>query len=450
VAMCGQVPLAHALETYENVARQYGTPTHVLDLSVIGRRLSAMRAAWRDLITPMEILYSVKTNYLPVVLQYMQREVGAADVVSGYEMRAALRVGFDPARMCFNGPMKTADEMEIAISRHIIINIDSPFDLDCIASRVADQPIEVGLRINPGINVYESEDPSFSKIESERVKTAKFGWPIGSEGLEHLLACIDRTSQVQLTQLHTHVGSQVTDCCSLVAALDHVLAFCARIRPRFPIRRLNIGGGFGVPGIYRQRSGPLYQLRQMMGQTASTHVRQGMDFNSLVRDLNGLLRRYQLTDLLLQCEPGRALVSDSMELVTRVVSVKPYGRDLGAWIILDGGLNLLPTAGPNEQHNIRILGDSQNGGEQRTMIRVGGPLCYDADVLSLTTEVHGLPRIGDLAVIQDTGAYSISRATNFIRPRAPVALVQGLSGDPELCWRRETDDDVFQFAVTQW
>ena len=78
---------------------------------------------------------------------------------------------------------------------------------------------------------------------------------------------------------------------------------------------------------------------------------------------------------------------------------------------------------------------------------LGGPLCYEGDVFSYSIEFPRLPRAGELVLMHDTGAYTVSRATNFIRPRAPVVAVDASDGSAFLCWRRETDRDVFQFAV---
>jgi len=76
---------------------------------------------------------------------------------------------------------------------------------------------------------------------------------------------------------------------------------------------------------------------------------------------------------------------------------------------------------------------------------VAGPLCYEGDVLSLAKELPASLAVGDVLALHDTGAYTVSRSTNFIRSRAGVVAVDGDRW--ELCWRAETIDDVFAFAV---
>jgi diaminopimelate decarboxylase len=433
---------------FDTLAERHGTPVHILDLATLRSNARALHDAWARLIVPMDVLYSVKTNYLPLVLQLLRDEVAGADVVSGYELRAALRAGFEPTAICFNGPMKTADEIEEAVRAGAVIHIDSPSDVDAIERVKPLGPVEVGLRVNPGHNVYGSPDATFEQVAAQKAARAKFGWPIGSPGLERLLERIRSSEALQLTRLHAHLGSQITDVDRMLRAVDTLFACGASLARAFPITTINIGGGFGVPGIYRRRHGPLHALRQLHGDSPPGQPRRGMELPDLVDGLNGALKRHRLDRMRLQCEPGRLLVSDAMSLLTRVVSVKEYGPEHGTWVILDGGLNLVPTAGPDEEHRFQLVGQRAEPGRSGPVsVMLGGPLCYEGDVFSYSIEFPRLPRAGELVLMHDTGAYTVSRATNFIRPRAPVVAVDACDGSAFLCWRRETDRDVFQFAV---
>jgi diaminopimelate decarboxylase len=112
-------------------------------------------------------------------------------------------------------------------------------------------------------------------------------------------------------------------------------------------------------------------------------------------------------------------------------------------VLLDGGLSLLPTAGVAERHEYQAL---RTGAPNESFL-LGGPLCYEGDVFSLAARLPGDIRAGDRVVIGDAGAYGVTRATSFNRPRAAVVSV---SGDvAELCWRQENDEDIFRFQVTK-
>lgn len=440
---------ATAQRDWEGWAAQYGTPTHVLDTSRLHANVRALKQAWKRLIVPMEILYSVKTNYLPFLLRTLRDEVDGADVVSGYELRAAVKAGYPASRICFNGPMKTEDEIDEALRHGAVVHVDSPSDLDAIERASRGRTIEIGVRVHPGTNVYDSPDPTFESAARKRASNAKFGWPLGSPGLDRLLQRIHASDRVRLTRLHAHLGSQITDADRMLGGLDAVFAFCAHQRQRFPIEVVNIGGGFGVSGIFRHRHGALYALRELHGDAPPGQPRQAMDVHALAEGINARLHAHRLAQLRLQCEPGRVLVSDAMSLLVRVVSVKDYGGGLGTWVVVDGGLNLMPTAGPHEEHRVELVTPRSADAAESTPVRVmlGGPLCYEGDVFDYAAQFPRMPRVGDLIVLRDSGAYTVSRSTNFIRPRAAVIAIGATSSAPLLCWRRETDDDIFQFAV---
>ena len=438
-----------ATRDWEAWAKQYGTPTHVLDMARLRANVRALKQAWQRLIVPMEILYSVKTNYLPIILFALRDEVDGADVVSGYELRAALRAGFPGSRVCFNGPMKTADEIDEAVRHGIVVHIDGPSDIDAIEHASRGRPVEVGVRVNPGTNVYDSPDPTFEAAARKRASNAKFGWPLGSPGLDRLLQRIRANERLRLTRVHVHLGSQITDADRMLSGIEAVLAFCASQLKAFPIEVVNIGGGFGVSGIFRHRHGALYALREFHGDAPPEQPHQALDLGVLADGINARLQAHRLTHLRLQCEPGRAVISDAMSLLVRVVSVKEYGAGFGTWVVVDGGLNLMPTAGPHEQHRVELVTHRAAGATEAAAVSVmlGGPLCYEGDVFDYTALFPRMPRVGDLIVLHDSGAYTVSRSTNFIRPRAAVIAVSETGSAPLLCWRRETDDDIFQFAV---
>jgi len=125
-------------------------------------------------------------------------------------------------------------------------------------------------------------------------------------------------------------------------------------------------------------------------------------------------------------------------MVTRVMSIKNSGHR--KWVVVDAGLNLMPTAGCMDEHVISCLGRPTD--ELEPCI-VAGAMCYESDVFSYSAMLSKDIHVGDLLVIFASGAYTVSRATNFIRPRAPVVAVRGR--DVELCWRRETYEDIFSF-----
>jgi diaminopimelate decarboxylase len=436
------LPAAESL--IREMVHEHGTPLYILDLVALRRNYARVAAAFQRCTADVEIFYSLKTNYLPIVASTLRSLGAGADVVSEYEMMAALVAGFSSNRIVFNGPYKTLNELEVAAAEGILVNIDGDFDahaLQAIACRTG-RRIPVGLRVNPGVNVYTSSDPTYNAVATESAKASKFGWSILHGDADRMVDLVAGQSHLQLEAIHCHLGSQITDTSAYVGALDKVFEFVARLKGSGTgsrISRLNIGGGFGVPGIYRDRSGPLHHIRRLEGFIPS---RESYTFqlDELVAWINEALVRFDLSGLAIACEPGRLVVSDAMCLVASVGTVKRSSA--GNWIIVDAGLNLLPTAGPSEEHRIHMIGEHESA---QDTFSIGGPLCYDADVFGRDQVFPADVKRDDLVLILDAGAYSVSRSTNFIRPRAPVVAVDG--DRHELCWRRESFEDVFSFRV---
>lgn len=138
-------------------------------------------------------------------------------------------------------------------------------------------------------------------------------------------------------------------------------------------------------------------------------------------------------------------MSASVVLVSTVLGVKRLRSK--TWVVIDGGLNILSTASVGELRRLRFIRDGREmPSESLTTVTIGGPLCYEGDVVMAEAEVPSDIRTGDLIVISDAGAYSISRSTNFNQPRAAVAMRTDTGS--KLIWRRETYDDIFSFSVS--
>lgn len=435
-------------ELLQQVAQTFDTPCFLLSLDRLDRNIEQLREALRRSSSKWRVLYSVKTNYLPAVVERIKAAGMGCDCVSDHEMRLAVDLGFAPGDIVLNGPMKTPAEIRFAIEHGVLINIDGPDELPLItaAAQALAVRAKVGIRLHPGRNVYPSPDPSFNALAGWKAARSKFGWNVFDAATDELIASIARSRDMKLVGVHCHLGSQITDPRVFAAALEPIFEKAAHIRREAPLALINVGGGFGVQGISRDRSGPLASYVAALGMRSNVSGRYpAPEFrvDEFIELVDALACKHRLKDVELACEPGRYLVSDAMQILARVRSVKRSSGH-GTWVVVDAGLNILPTAGPLEMRSYRIL-RSEDTPNARFML--GGPLCYEGDVFSFDVELPADVRAGDLMLIEDAGAYSVSRSTNFIRPRACVVAIRG--DEMRLCWRRETYGDIFAFHVAQ-
>ncbi|HXZ01498.1 MAG TPA: alanine racemase [Stellaceae bacterium] len=429
-----------APEIHQAVAERFGTPTHLLDLARLDANFRRVEAELRRALPEMRVLYSVKTNYMPLVLTRLRMLGCGADVVSGIELDLALRTGFAPDGIVFNGPHKTDDELAAAVAHGVFVNVDNLDEaarLDRIAA-AAGRRVAFGLRVNPGRAIYTSADPTYNAQALAASRESKFGLSLEDGAAAGAARALSRLLHLQLVGLHCHLGSHMNEPAALSHALEAVFQFAAGLRADHPVDRVNIGGGFGVDGIWRERKGPLRHMLALYGKDPLGEPRGGLDLAALGRLLSPVIARHGLAGIKLFCEPGRAIVSDAMTLIARVSCVKRTGGV--DWVILDAGLNIMPTLGMQERH--RIIALPRTAGRLKAF-RIGGPLCYEGDILAHEAALPETIAEGDLVLIEDSGGYTISRSTNFIRPRAAVAAFA--DGKLELCWRRETYEDVLAY-----
>ncbi|MBL6430307.1 MAG: hypothetical protein HPM95_00185 [Alphaproteobacteria bacterium] len=327
----------------------------------------------------------------------------------------------------------------------ITINIDLAEELETLEALRSSGRIttaRLGLRVNPGLPVFTARDRSFVQAHAAKQRSAKFGWPL-DDGLAGHMAERISASGFSFETVHAHLNSQITDATLFLAALDPVLGFVASLRASgTQIRELNVGGGFGVPGMQRSKHGWWSALKATMGERLEdtpTRPSTWPPSPGLARRL----REHGLDDLCIGCEPGRYLMSAGMVLVARVAGLKVLPEK--QWVVIDagltsshGGLRRAPSAALlSRRRELPVRDDDPD-------CTIGGPLCFEGDIVMDHARVPASLAAGDLVVLSDAGAYTVSRSTNFNQLRAAVAMRDGR--DRTLVWRRETYDDVFCFS----
>ena len=99
------------------LARQYGTPLHIVDEGGLRGNYRAFVDAFRLTYPEVSVFYSYKTNCVPGVLAILNEEGCGAEVVSPYELWLATRVGVPMSHIIYNGAQKSMNDLSEAI-RH--------------------------------------------------------------------------------------------------------------------------------------------------------------------------------------------------------------------------------------------------------------------------------------------------------------------------------------------
>ena len=105
----------------------------------------------------VNIAYSFKTNYIPDFLNIVKNKKGYAEVVSVMELELALKVGFLPKNIFFNGPFKHKKETLEFLSSGVLVNLDSYDEFKWIEKFANESKIKcrIGIRLNFNLSKHE-------------------------------------------------------------------------------------------------------------------------------------------------------------------------------------------------------------------------------------------------------------------------------------------------------
>src|SRR5690349_21967300 len=116
---------------------QDGTPLFVFSEPRIRANISRLQAAAKKVDRPIKFCYASKANSNMAVLGIVRDAGIDIEVNSGGELFKALRAGFRPDQIIFNGTSKSDDEIDDAVRAGIYaINIDSIYEIELVEQSV--------------------------------------------------------------------------------------------------------------------------------------------------------------------------------------------------------------------------------------------------------------------------------------------------------------------------
>ncbi len=403
--------IAHAIA---RIAHHHPTPFYLYDETCMRGRVASVQGDFR----PHTLLfYSMKANPNLGIVERLSEVVDGIEVGSGGELSAILGRGVAADRIIFVGPAKGQCDLERAIAEGILaIVVESPGELRLIESLCErmQRGVRVMLRINPSF----SPDGFFLNMTG---RPSQFG--IDEEQVPEQIASIQNSMYVRLVGFHCYLGSRELSATRLINSVRQTLEVFGSLAELLPTdQRLyfDIGGGFGV--TYFPDETPLDIAAA--AQAYRTELRG-------LRDRLG--SRAQVI-----IELGSYLVAESGYYACRVLYDK---RSRGQrFVVTDGGMH------HNLSNNSRSLWDHKDtrahfplsviprghfnahtpkGSEA---VRVVGPLCTPADVVSRNKPLDGVEP-GDILVVEKSGAYGLTDSpVLFLSHAMPDEYLLGVDG----------------------
>src|SRR6056297_39304 len=376
------------------IAAKVGTPFYCYSTATLTRHFRLFDEALEG--TEHLVCYAMKAASNQAILKTLAGLGAGMDVVSGGEYARAKAAGVPGERIVFSGVGKTCEEMRMALEGGIRqFNVESEPEMAALNAIALELGVKapIAVRVNPDVDAKTHAKIATGKSEN------KFGIPITRA--KEVYAEAAAMPGLDVIGIDVHIGSQLTELEPFRLAYEKVAELTEALRAEgHDIRRLDLGGGLGIPYARTNEAPPL-----------------PTDYGRLIKDTLGHL------GCEIEIEPGRLIAGNAGILVSQVIYVKSgEGRD---FLILDAAMNdLIRPAMYDAHHDIEPLIQPAPGAEQ-VPYDIVGPVCESGDTFAKARMMHELSE-GDLVAFRSAGAYGAVMASEYnTRPLIPEVLVHG-------------------------
>ncbi len=374
------------------IAATVGTPFYAYSTATLLRHF----ALFDEALAGMDhlVCYAMKAASNQAILKTLANAGAGMDVVSGGEYLRAKAAGVSGDKIVFSGVGKTADEMRMALQGGIRqFNVESEPEMALLNSIALElgKTAPITIRVNPDVDAKTHAKIATGKSEN------KFGIPIARA--RDVYAMAGSMRGLDVIGIDVHIGSQLVDLAPFEQAYLKVAELTEQLRADgHDIRRLDLGGGLGIPYARSNQAPPLPS-----------------EYGALIKKCVGHL------GCEVEIEPGRLIVGNAGVLISQVIYVKSgEGRD---FLILDAAMNdLIRPAMYDAYHDIVPLREPDAAVEQQPYDIVG-PVCESGDTFAKQRMMPPLDA-GDLVAFRSAGAYGAVMSSEYnTRPMIPEVLV---------------------------
>lgn len=399
--------------TLTSLADDLAPSFFILDTARLRQNFANFSGALGETYSSVRVAYSYKTNYTPTVCREIDDMGGLAEVVSGMEWQLAKRIGVKSRNVVYNGPNKSEQSFQAALSDGAIVQLDNERDWRMLEALSMSQPgrdWHFGIRVN-----FECNGTS-----------SRFGMDVEGELFRHVLRRLDQRRNLVLDGLHCHFPHR--DVQSFDTRIRRMI-FLSKDVFTAPPRYINIGGGF---------------FGEMDTATAAGFGVAPVSFRDYAEVIGPALQRAypdSSTSPILIVEPGTAIVADAMKFVTRVIDIRVIrGRTIAT---VDGSIFNTSPYSRSRRLPVRVV--SQGGGAAVTGgVDVAGFTCIESDLLVEDLQL-GLA-VGDFLIFSNVGSYSVVMKPPFILPSPPMVATNDWM-EFVMVRRAETVDDLMTTFV---
>ena len=393
-------------EIVGRLRKEYGDAFYLLDSDQFRKNFTELKDAFSSIYPYFNIAYSYKTNYVPKLCKIVNELGGYAEVVSEMELELALKIGVEPEKIIWNGPIKTPCKVEEFLLCGGTVNIDSVEEamlIQSIAESHPDRSMKVGIRCN-----YDVKDGVLSR----------FGIDVDSEEFKQTIDMITAAKNLELINFQCHFAKRQVE--YWPARAEGMIELIKRIG--LVPKRIDLGGG-----IFGKMDDKLKcQFTSQIPDYAAYAQAAATVFAEYFKDSDFK------PELII--EPGSALVGDCMKFVGTVKTIKNIRGKYIASVL--GSQKNISMTGVNPPIEVLHMGGKTADYTDLDMV---GYTCIEGDVLY--RGYCGKLAKDDAIIISNCGSYSLVMKPPFILPNFFVLDI--CSGETEVIKRAETFEDIF-------
>lgn len=388
-------------------SKELKTPYYMFYADEFIKNYKDLENSMKAIYENYQIAYSFKTNYTPAVCSLVKSLGGYAEVVSDMEYSLALKIGYAPQKVVYNGPGK-GSMLEHCLLNGGLLNIDNFRELEqvcSIAENNPDKKLEIGIRVNFDIG---------NGLHS------RFGLDSENGDFQNALSIVDKIPNLQVRGLHFHISRAR----GLDSWKNRIIGMLKLVEKHnlYNLQYIDLGSG-----MYGKLDP---ELQEQFGDTPSFD-----DYANVVACEMQKFYSDKLIKPMLITEPGTTIVSKYFHVFMKVLDIKEIrGKNFA---LLDGSFHNVGEICGLKKVPMKVI--NVNNDKNYQDVDFVGYTCLEQDVIY--SGYNGNLGIGDIVEIYNVGGYSIVDKPPFIHPDIPIYM---LLKDNVSCIKREqTLEDIF-------
>lgn len=356
------------------------TPLMVLLENKIRDNIHTFNKIFKSVFSNYQGFYSFKANFLPEVCKIIQSEGVGAEIVGIPELNLALRLGYSSNKIIAGGPYLPDEFIEKCVIndiREIII-----YNLNDIKR----------------VNVI-SEKSGKTQNLCLRINSQKFGSKLGitldTKTLSKLKELLQDCDSVSLKTILSHRSTQMNNFEQFRINLENIAQAYNQLRNSgINIENINLGGGFPESVVIPEK-----QLKK------------------IALNLKEHLKLLKINVNQIYFEPGRYFVGDAGIFLTEIIKITD-----DRWIFLNIGNNICPKFA---RCSLRFYNASKIDASHKFKTSIAGIIPTDQDILVKDYFFTQALEEGDIVIITNVGAYTLTFSNRFPYLLPPIFLVSG-------------------------